>query len=261
METDPHRWIQALRTSHDALVTQALELTPAQLARGSYCRDWDVAQVLSHLGSGAEIGLMGLERVLINEPPLDREQFPAIWGRWNDLAPVDKAHNMVAWDRRYVSVFQALDEKTVRSLRMSIFGMDLDAVGIVGIRLGEHSLHSWDVAVTFDPSAEVLPSSIDLLVDRIPFMAGWMAKPDRATSRTQIKVRTSHPERHFLLSIGETVALTQEVEGPINGGLELTAAALLRLISGRLDPDHTPRGTTATGSANLDELRQIFAGD
>ena len=80
---------------------------------------------------------------------------------------------------------------------MNLFGMDLDAVGMVGIRLGEHALHSWDVAVTFDPAAEVLPSSMELLVDRIPFMAGWLAKPDRATSKTQIKVRTSHPDRHF----------------------------------------------------------------
>jgi uncharacterized protein (TIGR03083 family) len=260
METDPHRWIHALRTSHDALVAQVLSLTPAQLEEGSYCRDWDVAQVISHLGSGAEIALLGLERTLVNGPPLEREEFPGIWGRWDGLGAIDKASEMVVWDRRHVSVLQALDDKTLKSLRMNMFGMDLDAAAMVGIRLGEHALHSWDVAVTFDPRAEVLPSSVELVVDRIPFMAGWMAKPDRATSKTQIKIRTSHPDRHFLLSIGATVALTQEVEGPIDGTLELTAAALLRLVSGRLDPDHTPPGTTATGSANLDELRQIFAG-
>ena len=260
METDPHRWIHALRLSHDALVAQVLDLTPARLEEGSYCRDWDVAQVLSHLGSGAEIALLGLERALVDGPPLERDEFPTIWGRWDSLGPTDKASEMVVWDRRHVSVLQALDDKTLKSLRMNLFGMDLDAAALVGIRLGEHALHSWDVAVTFDPRAEVLPSSVELVVDRIPFMAGWMAKPDRATSKTQIKIRTSHPERHFLLSIGESVALTQQVEGPVDGTLDLTAAALLRLVSGRLDPDHTPPGTTTTGSADLDELRQIFAG-
>jgi uncharacterized protein (TIGR03083 family) len=260
METDPHRWTNALRISHDALVAQVLGLTPAQLEQGSYCQDWNVAQVLSHLGSGAEVGLLGLERTLVSRPPVEREDFPVIWARWDGLTPVEKASEMVVWDRRYVSVLQALDDKTLESLRMSVFGMDLDAVGIVGIRLGEHALHSWDAAVTFDPTAEVLSSSVELLVDRVPFMAGWLAKPDRASSKTQVKVRTSHPDRKFLLSIGDSVALTQQVEGPVDGTLDLTAAALLRLVSGRLDPDHTPPGTTATGAADLDELRQIFAG-
>jgi uncharacterized protein (TIGR03083 family) len=260
METDPHRWIHALRLSHDALVAQILGLTPAQLEQGSYCPDWDVAHVLSHLGSGAEIALLGLERTLVNGTLLDREDFAVIWDRWDNLGPLDKASEMVAWDRRHVSVLQALGDETVKSLRMNLFGMDLDAAGVVGTRLGEHALHSWDVAVSFDPSAEVLSSSVELVVDRIPYMAGWLAKPDRATSKIQIKIRTTHPDRHFLLSIGESVALTQEVEGPIDGTLDLTAAALLRLVSGRLDPAHTPKGTTAAGNADLDELRQIFAG-
>jgi uncharacterized protein (TIGR03083 family) len=260
MNTDPHSWIQALRTSHDALVGTVLGLTPGQLEQGSYCTDWNVAQVLSHIGSGAEIGLLGLERTLVGGPPLDRESFPVIWDRWNNLGPGDKASEMVVWDRRYVSVLQALDDKTLKSLHMTFFGMDLDAVGIVGIRLGEHAVHSWDVAVTFDPRAEVLPSSVELLVDRVPFIAGRVAKPDRASRKAQVKIRTSHPDRHFLLSIGESVALTEDVEGPIDGTLELTSAALLRLVYGRLDADHTPPGTSATGSTDLDELRRIFAG-
>lgn len=258
METDPRRWIQALRTSHDALVVQVLALAPGQLEQRSYCTDWDVAQVLSHMGSGAEIGLLSLERTLVKGTPVDREEFPVIWERWDNLSAADKANEMIVWDRRFVSVLQALDDKTLKSLRMNLFGMDLDAAHLVGIRLGEHALHSWDVAVTFDPAAEVLSSSVDLLVDRAPYMAGWMAKPEKVSSESQVKIRTYHPDRHFLLSIGESVALAQEVEGPIDGTIELTAAALLRLISGRLDPAHTPAGTKVTGAANLDELRAIF---
>ncbi|HTT91624.1 MAG TPA: maleylpyruvate isomerase family mycothiol-dependent enzyme [Acidimicrobiales bacterium] len=260
METDPHRWIHALRVSHDALLAQVADLTPAQLQQGSYCRDWDVAQVLSHLGSGAEIALVGLERVLGHREPLNREEFPLIWDRWNALAPEGKATEMVVWDRRHVSVLQALDDKTLKSLRMNLFGMDLDAVHIVGLRLGEHAVHSWDVAVSFNPAAEVLPSSVELLVDRIPYIAGRLAKPEKASAKTQIKIKTSHPDRQFLLSIGDGVALSKDVEGPVDGYLELTSAALLRLVYGRLDPVHTPPGTNTKGSANLDELREIFAG-
>jgi uncharacterized protein (TIGR03083 family) len=260
MENDPHRWVKALRVSHDALVTQVLDLTPDQLGQGSYCRDWDVAQVLSHMGSGAEISLLGLERVLVNRPPLNREDFPVIWERWNGLSPTDKASEMIVWDRRRVSVLQGLDDKVLKTLRMNIFGMDLDVVGVVGLSLGEHAVHSWDVAVSFDPTAEVLYSSVELLVDRLPFAAGRLAKPERASRKSQIKVRTSHPDRHFLLSIGDSVALTKDVEGPVDGTLDMTSAALLRLVYGRLDPDHTPPGTTGAGSADLDELRKVFAG-
>jgi hypothetical protein len=31
-------------------------------------------------------------------------------------------------------------------------------------------------------------------------------------------------------------------------------------VYGRLDPDHTPPGTAGAGSADLDELRKVFAG-
>jgi uncharacterized protein (TIGR03083 family) len=260
MDTDPHHWIHALRISHDTLVALVVTLTPEQLTQRSYCRDWDVSQVLSHIGSGAEISLLGLERILAGAPPLNRDDFPVIWDRWNALSPEDKASQMIVWDRRQVSVLEGLDDSTLKSLRMNFFGMDLDAVGMVGLRLGEHAIHTWDAAVMFNPTAEVLLSSAELLVDRVPFMAGRLAKPERAKTKSQIKVRTTRPDRHFLLSIGDSVALSKDVEGPVDGYLELTAAALLRLVYGRLDPDHTPPGTITKGSADLDELRQIFVG-
>ncbi len=40
--------------------------------------------------------------------------------------------------------------------------------------------------------------------------------------------------------------------------LELPADALIRLVAGRLDPDHTPAGIV--GASHLDELRQVFPG-
>lgn len=260
MESNPHRWVQALRASHDALMAQVRVLTPADLTHGSYCKDWDIAQVLSHLGSGAEISLLGLERALDNKEPLSREEFPLIWDRWNALGPDDKASQMVVWDRRHVSVLQGLDDRALKSVHLNFFGTELDAAGVVALRLGEHALHSWDVAVTFDPAAEVLPTSVELLVDKLPFLAGRLAKVENATSQTQVKVVTSRPDRRFLLSIGEGIALSKDVEGPVDGTLEIPSAAMLRLVYGRLDPDHTPSGIKTKGTADLDELRKIFRG-
>ena len=41
-------------------------------------------------------------------------------------------------------------------------------------------------------------------------------------------------------------------EGPVE--------AAVRLLSGRLSPEHTPAGTTISGNVTLDELRAAFPG-
>jgi hypothetical protein len=50
------RTITALRSEHDTLAGLVPTLTDDQLATTSGAADWSVAQVLSHLSSGAEIG-------------------------------------------------------------------------------------------------------------------------------------------------------------------------------------------------------------
>ena len=55
METSPDPWIGALRHSHDRLQALVGPLDPGQLEQGSYASEWSIAQVLSHLGSQAEI--------------------------------------------------------------------------------------------------------------------------------------------------------------------------------------------------------------
>ena len=55
MPTLADRTIQALRAEHDALSPLVAGLTDDQLRAASGAGDWPVAQVLSHLGSGAEI--------------------------------------------------------------------------------------------------------------------------------------------------------------------------------------------------------------
>lgn len=47
--------IDALRSTHDGLVAVVRDLSDEQLVAPSGATEWTVAQVLSHLGSGAEI--------------------------------------------------------------------------------------------------------------------------------------------------------------------------------------------------------------
>lgn len=254
--------MSALRKSHENLLALVRNLSAGQLRAQSYCRDWDVSQVLSHLGSGAEIFLQGLEAALDGRPALGRDEFPAIWDRWNGMAPEQRAAELVVWDRRHLSVFEAVDDQTLSSLRGNMFGMDLDAVTMVGFRLPEHTLHTWDVAVSFDPEAELLAPAVPLVLERLPPLVSRLAKPDAVSAPRHLAVHTTSPERHMVLHIDGQGSLEETAAPPaaLDGALHLPAAALVRLVTGRLDPDHTPAGVSTEGSADLDELRRVFPG-
>jgi hypothetical protein len=138
--------------------------------------------------------------------------------------------------------------------------MELGTTGLARMRLGEHAVHAWDVLVTLDPSATVAPDAVALLIDQLDQLVSRSAKPDGKPRK--VRVLTSDPERQFILETGEAVSLVPagDETTPELGlsELRLPAEAFIRLIYGRLDPDHTPP-VESTG-VDLDELRPIFPG-
>jgi uncharacterized protein (TIGR03083 family) len=123
------------------------------------------------------------------------------------------------------------------------------------MRLSEHAVHTWDVAVALDPAAKLAPDAVALLIDTLGQVAGRGAKPDGKQRRAL--VATSDPERRFTLETGESVTLTPSDDHGLPD-LRLPAEAFIRLVYGRLDPAHTPP-TESTG-VDLNELRAIFPG-
>lgn len=259
-ETDPARWIDVLAGSHDRICDLVGELDAAGLRRPSYCADWTIAQVLSHLGSGAEIFKAMLDAVVAGEPTPGRETMPAIWDRWNGLSPEEQAEEFLSTDGQLVETLENLGDR-LDDLTFTFFGsMQLDAVGVLGMRLSEHAVHTWDVAVSLDPSAVVDPDAVALLVDRLPQMAGRLGKADGAAGPIgSVTVATTAPERHFTLTVGPEVVLAPDGTGGDEGPLlRLPAEAFLRLVYGRLDPAHTALDPAAT--AVVEELRPVFPG-
>ena len=103
MEQDPRVWIATLRSSHERLAALVEPLSPEQLRAQSYDDDWSVAQVLSHLGSGAEISLMSLPAALGQAEPLDRATaFQPVWDVWNTKSPDEQAADCLTWDAKQV---------------------------------------------------------------------------------------------------------------------------------------------------------------
>ena len=260
MESNPHAWIETLRRSHDRLVRLAEPLTPGQLREQSYCTEWSLAQVLSHLGSGAEIALMTLPAALGEAEPVSRDAFVPVWEKWNAKRPEDQAADALASDERQVRALEALTDEQLAQMKMDFFGMRLDAVGIVRLRLGEHALHSWDVAVHSDPDAAVSADATDLLIDSVPaFLGPRLGKPLGEPFR--VRITTTDPARDYLLTSGDSVTVTNWADGFEGAVPQVTmpAEALLRLSYGRLDPDHTPASVSGDDDV-LGKLRLIFPG-
>jgi len=245
----------ALRASVDRLHALTTGLDDDQLIAQSYCDDWSIAQVLSHLGSGAVISRRGLQDVMAGTAtPDDFNQ--SVWDEWNAKSPRAQADDALAADEALAQALEAVDEAERARLTFSWGPMSLGFNDMFGLRLNEHVFHTWDIAVMFDDAARLLGDATGLVVDNLSLIARFSGRPD-GQDRT-IDIQTTDPGREVALRLSaDGVEL-----GPGEPGqapeLELPAEALSRLIYGRLDPDHTPAFTD--DAALLDTLRAVFPG-
>jgi uncharacterized protein (TIGR03083 family) len=239
--------LDVLRASVDRLATLVGVLTPEQLRRQAYPTEWTVADVLSHLGSGATISR---ERI---DGDVD---MPAIWDEWNAKDPDAQAADALRADAQLQERLEALTPAEAAGLRFAMGPMEIDLTTFLGLRISEHALHTWDIAVTFDPSATVPPDAAALVVDMLGMIAGFAGKP--TGSEQSVTIRTTQPDREFEIALRpDSVALSPAAAAG-SPDLELSSDALIRLVYGRLDPDHSP--VLEMGAAELDELRRAFPG-
>jgi uncharacterized protein (TIGR03083 family) len=253
--TDARTAIAALRRSHERLRALAGPLD-AQAVRGpSYDDEWTIAQVLSHLGSGAEISRLVLDAAVTGQEAPGQDRFVAVWDTWNAKTPDAQAADVLPADLALVEAYEALDEAQLAGLRVALGPMSLDAAGVVRLRLSEHAVHTWDVGVMSDPAATVDPVAVDLLIDGLGLIAGFAGKP---TSPARIHVTTTDPDREIALDLGDAVQVGPWDGQPRPARLRLPAEAFLRLVYGRLDPAHTP--PVEADGVDLDLLRAAFPG-
>ncbi len=246
--------LDALRQSVERLHGLVAPMDDRQLEAHAYPKEWRVAEVLSHLGSSAVImserfacGLRGAS--------IADDFAPAVWDAWNAKSARAKADDALVADRALLDQLLGATADERSSFRFSMGPMQFDFGGLVGLRLNEHTLHSWDVEVVGDPSADLAPSGTRLVIDNLELVGRFTGKAQ--SDGRSLKVHTTNPDRDFTVTTGpDSVALT-----PGSGGdpeLTMPAAAFIRLVYGRLDPDHTP--AIEVGGALLDQLRATFPG-
>ncbi|HZV26879.1 MAG TPA: maleylpyruvate isomerase family mycothiol-dependent enzyme [Acidothermaceae bacterium] len=249
--------LAALRNSRAHLVEVATPLTAEQVRKQSYDTEWSVGQVLSHLGTGAIFFKFILEAGLAGQPAPGIDVMRPIWDEWNAKSPDDLPHDAIEADGKLMAAFEALDAEQQRSWHLDFFGTDRDFAGILHMRLGELSVHTWDFVVALDPKAQLLPDAVDLLIDTLSPLVARVGKP--LDHQLVVGVETDYPNRNFVLTVDADGATLEQLDARFEADslLALPAEAFVRLVYGRLDVEHTPPGVDG---AILQTLRAVFVG-
>ena len=283
MDTSAKDAIAVMRRSHDEMVGIVEGLTPDGLELQSASSEWTVADVLSHLGSAAEIGFNTL-----TTGRNDMAAATAIWDRWNAMSPGEKAANFVAAEQRLVAALEALDDEDLATMSLDVGFLPepIDVAFFASMRLGEMGLHRWDIEVAFDQDATVASYLVPFPLRQLPLFAGFFAKATGQSGR--VVIETTNPSGWYVLEVHEDGASLRQVsevgedseDSEVREGVDesegsegsegsdtdaathlaLAAESLLRLAAGRLDPDHTPAAVTVQGDLTLDDLRRLFPG-
>ena len=176
--------------------------------------EWSVAQVLSHLGSGAEIALAGLQAAAAGTDRPGQDFNLGVWDRWNAMTPRQQADGFLTANEALVSAYENLDDTARRDLRIDLgfLPFPADLALVTGMRLNEATLHGWDVRVAFDPDAG-LPAAeaaiaLDLLTGPLSFLLGFQAKTQILDGRkVTVRVVTTDPDRVVGLLLADKAEL------------------------------------------------------
>ena len=246
--------VAALHASVDHLAKMVDGLGPDRIRQPAYPSDWTVADTLSHLGSGAVIMRRGFEDGVAGRDA-DGDFNQSVWDEWNAKSPEDQAADALDADAALMAALDSATDGQLEALRFAMGPMTLDFPTFAGLRLNEHVLHTWDVDVVDDPGAPLLADAVPVVIERLGLIVGWAGRTPG--SDATVSVRTTDPGHELtVVMTPDSVALTPSGPGS-EADLTIPAEAFIRLVYGRLDPDHTPAGVR--GSA-VEQLRQVFPG-
>ena len=250
------RTITALRAEHDALAGLVSTLTDDQLATTSGAAEWTVAQALSHLGSGAEIGRVPIARAAGQTVVAEDNQ--TVWARWDTSAPRAQAEGFLEYSGRWLDTVEAFtpEQRSSLTVDLGFLPEPVPLVTALGMRLSELANHSWDVRVAIDPHAEVDADSatvlVDLLAGPLGFTLGFAAKPAELAAPASVAIPGAG------VVIDDAVTVVDHLESP-SAKFTGPAGAFVRLVSGRFKPPYD-NGVTVEGNVTLDDLRRVFPG-
>src|SRR5258707_11680952 len=134
--------LAALRRSVGRLHDLRRGLDDGQLELQSYASEWSIAQVLSHLGSGAVILRRRLEDILADNSTPD-DFAPSVWDDWNAKTPRAQADDALVADLAVLEALEDVSEAERAQLTFPMGPLSLGFNEFAGLRLNEHVFHTW----------------------------------------------------------------------------------------------------------------------
>ena len=128
--------LHALRSSVGRLHELCRGLDDTRLESPSYCSEWSIADVLSHLGSGAVISQRGVDDALAGRPSPDGFA-QSVWAEWDAKSPRAKADDGLAHDELLLERFEALDDGERSRLALPLGPLEMSFGEAVAMRLNE----------------------------------------------------------------------------------------------------------------------------
>jgi hypothetical protein len=109
----------ALRLVHDNYARLLSDLDAESIRGPSYCDGWSIAQVASHIGSGAELGQDWLRAAIEHGEPMAREEMPAVWDKWDAWSPDEQVSQSVASDAALVAAYEGASPEDLDQAHIS----------------------------------------------------------------------------------------------------------------------------------------------
>lgn len=262
-QTNPFPRIKAYeRTEFDRLSQYLAALDASGWVEQSYCTDWPVYSVVSHIGSGARIGALRLRAWLGDGPAVTREVMQGVWATFDSLSPEAMRPAYEAARDEYLTVAeQTSDEAGLQDVdgfagRRPLFAYQL-------ARVWEVACHSWDIYVGRDRSARLHRQAVELLATGLEHVSLPLDRErGAALNGRPIAFRLNDSGARYLLDVTAERPRVQPVSSDADAPLVVAGPdeEVVRFLSGR----HVVPGTTsdlkiAKGSPqDLAALRRAF---
>lgn len=246
--------VEALKVSVQHLNDVVIGIDAADYTLRAYPSEWTIADTLSHLGSGAVIGQRRVEDVLAGREG-DPSFNSSVWDEWNAKEPAAQVADCLISDASLLECLESTSPAKREAFHFSMGPFSFDFEGMVGLRLSEHVLHTWDVEVIERPGTTLDNGAANVILDDIGFMVAHAAT--YTGEKRELIISTLDPVRSFTLTLSsDGVSLVEKAtSAPVD--LVLPAESLVRLVYGRLDESSTP--SSVSGDV-IDELRSVFHG-
>jgi uncharacterized protein (TIGR03083 family) len=250
-------WVDALRAGSRRLAEAVAGLSDDELRAPSFARGWSIAQVLSHLGSAAEIGAVLVQRGIDGDATVPGERdTKLVWRRWDAMSATAQRAAWREADARHLALLDSADASTVR---VPYFAGLFSVPVYAGYRLSEQAVHGWDIDVALDPSATIPAAEVGLLWQRLDRVATRFrdAETLNRLKPGQVALELTDPSRTWCLDLGGELHIVPCEPGDPTATVRGSAEAVLRLVYGR---NRAEDGLTATGAVSVDDLRSLFPG-